>query len=205
MMEREGRVFKERKVIYFLYFLYICCFLGLLLFGPEREPGAGKNDVALYICLSILIVAAVPLYLRLRHPIRLIINSDGIHYHSRDFTLADGSTCWHDSQVFYPWEEMTGFYFFWESTRTPFYYNVFLALNNTRHEYADFIKINNLRATRKSVARAIETYSRGACKLDREKMAVSLRKRRNDYWITIAMLLVVTAAIVLIGKCTGAT
>lgn len=116
-MRTDSRIFREKL---FMYVIFGILFGGLAFMWISHYafPFGNKGAVGLFILLMVYSMMLSILYWGLlRHRMRVVIDSKGIHHYDRRFTLSNNSTFWLDDYRFYPWDKIKTFYFDWMPTR----------------------------------------------------------------------------------------
>lgn len=179
-MKTDGIIFKDSWLEYIVYGILLCLFICLWL-CHDAFPFGNRGAVGLFIYIMVFIViVAIPVWGIIRHPNRLIIGSDGIHYYCRRFTLSNNSTLWLDNYKFYSWDKIQGFYFEWMMARGVMAHR-YLVLEH-EHDKAAFIRLNNFTGKKQEYIRAIEGCSNGRCLLNKTKYDENKRIRNEILW-----------------------
>jgi len=111
-------------------------------FNPVIVGGGNGQGLLFLIFGAFIMILAMPIWSIIKHPNRLIIGSDGIHYYCRRFTLSSSSSLWIDDYMFYSWDKIQGFYFEWMMSRGVMAHR-YLVLEHEQDKAA-FIRLNDL-------------------------------------------------------------
>ena len=141
-------------------------------------------------------ILAIPTWGIIKHPNRLIIDSDGIHYYCRRVTLSNNSSLWIDNYMFYSWDKIQGFYFEWMMSRGVMSHR-YLVLEH-EHDKAAFIRLNDLTGKKYEYISAIEECSDERCLLNRVKYDKNRKKRNEILWQTSLIPALIGAALAII-------
>ena len=197
-MKTDGYIFKDSWLKYIFYGILLCIFTCLWI-RLDTFPFGDKGAVGLFIFIMVFImILVIPIWGIIRHPNRLIISSDGIHYYCRRVTLSNNSSLWIDNYKFYSWDKIQGFYFKWMMARGVMSHR-YLVLEH-EHDKEAFIKLNDFTGKKDEYIRAIEEFSGGKCVLNRTKYDENIRARNRMLWETslIPALIGVALTILLI-------
>lgn len=176
-METKEYIFKENLAIY----LVLCIFLvpwSIMWIGHDAFPFGNPGATGLFVLiLFVFLMWGIVLWKSIKHKKRLIIDSSGIHYQNRRFTLSHNDKFWLDEYNSYPWDKITSFTFEWvlHSRST----SVLLVLE-VGQKQPIYILVNELTGKRKDYIRAIEECSGGKCKFDSEKCKLSKKKYNKE-------------------------
>lgn len=195
-METDGYIFKDSWLAYILYGILLCPFICLwvcLDAFPFGDKGAGGLFIFIMIFIMIL---AIPIWGIIKHPNRLIIDSDGIHYYCRRVTLSNNSSLWIDNYMFYSWDKIQGFYFEWMMSRGVMSHR-YLVLEH-EHDKAAFIRLNDLTGKKYEYISAIEECSDGRCLLNKAKYDKNRKIRNEILWQTSLIPALIGAALAII-------
>ncbi|WP_300505658.1 hypothetical protein [uncultured Duncaniella sp.] len=194
-MKTDGYIFKDSWLAYILYGILLCPFICLWV-CLDAFPFGDKGAVGLFIFIVIFtMILAIPTWGIIKHPNRLIIDSDGIHYYCRRVTLSNNSSLWIDNYMFYSWDKIQGFYFEWMSRGVMSHR--YLVLEH-EHDKAAFIRLNDLTGKKYEYISAIEECSDGRCLLNRAKYDKNRKIRNEILWQTSLIPALIGAALAII-------
>ena len=78
-MKTDGYIFKDSWLKYIFYGILLCVFICLWI-SLDSFPFGDKGAVGLFIFIMVFImILAFPIWGIIKHPNRLIIDSDGLH------------------------------------------------------------------------------------------------------------------------------
>lgn len=176
-MKTDGYVFKENLANYLILCIFLCP-VGFIWINHYAFPFGNSGAIGLFIIiLYVLLAWAIVLWKSIKHKKRLIIDSTGIHYQNRRFTLSHNSKFWLDEYKFYPWDTIKDFTFEWT---LPFRgVNTLLHLTMEENQKQPIlICVSELTGNKQKYIHAIEECSRGKCKFNMEKYNLN-KKERN--------------------------
>ncbi len=196
-MKTDGYIFNDSWLEYILYGILLCPFICLWV-SLDTFPFGDKGAVGLFIfIMAFIMILTFSIWGIVKHPNRLIIGNDGIHYYCRRVTLSNNSSFWIDNYKLYSWEKIQGFYFEWMMARGVMSHR-YLVLEH-EHDKAAFIRLNDLTGKKYEYISAIEECSDGRCVLNRAKYDENRKIRNRSLWkyyifplligIALAMLL----------------
>ena len=91
-MKTDGYIFKENLTLLYVFLGWLLCFFVGLWISNEAFPFGNKFAILLFVVIIIyLILLAIPIWCKIKHPKLLIIDETGIHHYNRRFTLSSNS------------------------------------------------------------------------------------------------------------------
>ena len=188
-MKTNVYIFKEKLANYLILCIFLCPITALWI-GHYAFPFGNSGAIGLFILiLYILLMWAIVLWKSIKHKKQLIIDSTGIHYQNRRFTLSHNSKFWLDEYTSYPWDTINDFTFEW----IPPVRGIGALLNlvvEENQKQPTLICVAELTGNKQKYIHAIEECSRGKCKFNIEKYNLNKKERNKMIWDQIKPLLI---------------